>query len=240
MRVLFVQQDHVSPVGPIGAAFDSRGYDVEEFLVVPAESFVAPGVRVTFPDPTQYDAIVPMGAPWSVYDHDRIGSWVHDEITFLRQAVDADVPVLAICFGAQALAAALGGEVVPAGESEVGWTRIQTTRPDLVPEGPWFEWHGDRWQLPAHITAFARTEVAEQAYVTGRCLAVQFHPELTPAMLEGWLAFGGDAHARALGLDPATMMLQTIAEAPAAHARADQLVATFLTQVAPSARPSGS
>ena len=66
MRVLVVQQDHVSPPGPVGEAFAARGYDVEEFLVVPAERFGEPGVDVVFPDPSRYDAVVPMGAPWSV------------------------------------------------------------------------------------------------------------------------------------------------------------------------------
>ncbi|MDH4352806.1 MAG: aminotransferase, partial [Actinomycetota bacterium] len=70
MRVLFIQQDHVSPTGPVGEAFAERGYDVQEFLVVPEEHFHAPSVTASFPDPLDYDALVPMGAPWSVYDHD--------------------------------------------------------------------------------------------------------------------------------------------------------------------------
>jgi hypothetical protein len=58
------------------------------------------------------------------------------------------VPVLGICFGAQALAAALGGQAIRAERPEVGWTPIQTHRPDLIEPGPWFQWHSDRWVLP--------------------------------------------------------------------------------------------
>lgn len=238
MRVLFVQQDHVSPTGPVGDAFADRGYQVHELLVVPEEHFHEPSVSASFPDPTEFDAIVPMGAPWSVYDHERIGSWVGDEIDFVRSAHRSAVPVLGICFGGQVLAAALGGSVIPAERPEVGWTTISSDRPDLVGPGPWFQWHGDRWVLPDHVPAFARTDDAEQAFVIGRSMGVQFHPELTPAMLDGWLGNGGVEHARALGIDPEALRRQTAAEAATAAGRARRLVEVFLDQVAPAA-PDG-
>jgi hypothetical protein len=65
MRVLFIQQDHMSPTGPVGEAFADRGFDVQEFMVVPEEHFHEPGVTAAFPDPLAFDAIVPMGAAWS-------------------------------------------------------------------------------------------------------------------------------------------------------------------------------
>jgi GMP synthase-like glutamine amidotransferase len=232
VRVLFVQQDHVSPTGPVGEAFAARGYDVQEFLVVPEEHFHAPSVSATFPDPLHYDALVPMGAPWSVYDHDKIGTWIRDEIDFLRRGHEAGVPVLGICFGGQALAAALGGAVIPSSRPEVGWTAVTTSRPDLVEPGPWFQWHGDRWVLPEGVDPIASTDLCDQAFVVGRSLGVQFHPELTPAMLEGWLGNGGDEHARALGIDPAQLVKETAENADAASARAGRLVDTFLDNVA--------
>lgn len=238
MRALFVQQDHVSPLGPIGQAFSDRGFTLHELLVVPADRFHSPAVTVGFPDPTGYDAIVPMGAPWSVYDHDRIGSWVLDEIAFLQAAHRAGVPILGICFGGQALAAALGGQVVPAERPEVGWTHLDSDRPELVAPGPWFEWHGDRWVLPPNLTAIARTAVAEQAFVSGRSLGLQFHPELTVAMLDGWLGNGGEAHARDLGVDPEQLRAETADQAGASARRADELVHRFLEQVAGRARPA--
>lgn len=238
MRVLFVQQDHVSPTGPVGEAFADRGYDIQEFLVVPEEHFHAPSVTVDFPDPLDFDVIVPMGAPWSVYDHERIGSWVKDEITFLSTAHCAGVPILGICFGGQALAAALGGAVVPADRPEVGWAAVQTSRPELVEPGPWFEWHGDRWVLPSGVTAFARTDVADQAYVVGRSLGLQFHPELTPTMLGAWLANGGEQHAKDLGVDPDQLMDETIRTADAAEERARRLVRSFLDTVATRPQPT--
>ena len=131
MRVLFIQQDHMSPTGPVGEAFADYGFEVQEFMVVPEEHFRRPSVAVTFPDPLAFDAIVPMGAAWSVYDQDRIGAWIADELEFLRRAHHAGVPVLGICFGGQALATALGGTVVRAERPEIGWTTIESK-----PAGP--------------------------------------------------------------------------------------------------------
>ena len=228
MRVLFIQQDHMSPTGPVGEAFADYGFDVQEFMVVPEEHFHAPSVAVTFPDPLAFDAIVPMGAAWSVYDHDRIGAWVGDELDFLHRAHRAGVPVLGICFGGQALATALGGIVIRAERPEIGWTMVETSRPDLIEPGPWFQWHAYRWVLPDGLRAFARTEAAEQAFTARRSMGVQFHPELTPQMLEGWLDNIGREHAVALGTDPDQLARETAARSAEARARARRLVAAFL------------
>jgi GMP synthase-like glutamine amidotransferase len=231
-RVLFVRHDHVSPTGHVGEAFADLGYEVESVLVVPEDRFHAPDVTVDLPDPRDFDAVVPMGAPWSVYDEDRIGSWVGDEVEFLRLAHGSGVPVLGICFGGQALAAALGGRVLRADRHEIGWRTLRTERPDLVEAGPWFQWHYDRWELPAGVRAFASTDDAEQAFLVDRSLGLQFHPELTPTMLVGWLDNGGEAEAQAVGLDPAALLAQTERQARAAEERARRLVHRFVTEVA--------
>lgn len=232
MRVLFVQQDHVSPVGPVGAQFAARGYEVEEFLVVPEDRFHAPDVEVRFPDPAAYDAIVPMGAPWSVYDEATIGAWVLEELTFLRRAHEAGVPVLGICFGAQALASALGGSVERAPEPEIGWYAVDTAAPDLVESGPWFQWHHDRFAAPPGSEVLASTPLCPQAYTIGRSLGVQFHPELTPTMLRGWLANGGRTYLDAHGIDADAMLADTDRTAVDAERRSRALVDRFLDQVA--------
>lgn len=232
MRALFVQQDHVSPVGPVGEQFAARGFDVEEFLVVPADRFHAPGVDVTFPDPTGYDVIVPMGAPWSVYDEATIGAWVLEELSFLRRAHEAGVPVLGICFGGQALAASLGGSVERAPEAEIGWYTVDSDDPDLVEPGPWFEWHHDRWQAPPGARVIARSPVAEQAFVIGRSLAVQFHPEITPEQLAGWLGNGGRQYLDAHGRDADELLAQTRRTADESQERTRRLVDRFLDRVA--------
>lgn len=232
MRALFVQQDHVSPVGPVGDALAGRGYDIEELPVVPEDRFDRPDVEVTFPDPAAYDVVVPMGAPWSVYDEATIGTWLRPEVEFLRRAHVAGVPVFGICFGGQALALALGGEVREAPAPEVGWVTVDTDLPELVEPGPWFQWHHDRWADPPGVISFARTPLAPQAFRAGRSLALQFHPEMTVAMFKGWLGNGGAEQLRGIGVDDEALLARTRAEEPAAVARAHRLVDRFLSLVA--------
>ena len=80
MRALIVAHDHASPAGPVGDRLAARGYDVSSCLVVPAERHHDPGVTASFPEFASFDAVVVMGAPWSVYDHELIGSWVEPEL----------------------------------------------------------------------------------------------------------------------------------------------------------------
>jgi GMP synthase-like glutamine amidotransferase len=232
MRALFVQQDHVSSPGHVGEGFARRGFDIEILQVVAEEAFAVPVVAVAFPDPLDYDAVVPLGAPWSVYDVATIGSWVGDELRFLRRAHDGGVPVLGICFGGQALAAALGGSVELAAEPELGWATIGTDEPDLVEPGPWFQFHQDRWRLPPGAREVARTALASQAFVAGRSLGLQFHPELTPAILQSWYDTGDRDYLLTLGADPDELMDRTRADDDEARERAARLVARFLDRVA--------
>lgn len=232
MRALVIQHDHVSPPGPVGDRLEARMIDIELHQVVPVDDFDHPGVPARFPEVTRYDAVVVMGSPWSVYDEERIGSWVVPEAALLRDADAAGVPVLGICFGGQLLAQAHGGRVERAPVPEVGWVTIETDDEQLVPHGPWFQWHFDRWVLPPGAHEIARNAISSQAYILRRNLAVQFHPELTSGMLHGWLDNGGDVQAVRAGFDPDEMYAATVAEDPAARARAYALVDAFLDRVA--------
>src|SRR5690606_13123977 len=211
-RALFLQHDHVSPVGLVGERFRERGWDVEELLLIPAERFTDPRVEVDLPAATEYDAIIPMGAVWSVYDEALVGSWVRPELELLRAADAAGVPVLGICFGGQLLATAHGGSVAASPAPEIGWHVVHTDDPSLVPSGPWMQWHSDRWEVPPGAREIARNAAASQAFVLRRNLALQFHPEIDAAGLKGWLELGGADDARRRGLDPDRLLAHTRAE----------------------------
>ncbi|HTU75343.1 MAG TPA: gamma-glutamyl-gamma-aminobutyrate hydrolase family protein [Trebonia sp.] len=238
MRALFIKHDHNSPSGLLGDAFTELGYDITEFQVVPGTRFRSPDVAVTFPDLTAYDAVVAFGAVWSVYDEATIGTWIGGEIELTRTAIAAGVPVLGICFGGQVLATAVGGRVERAPSPEIGWTPISRTAPSaLLPPGPWFEWHYDRFLLPSGLPSLATTElgggeVASQAFAIGRSLGLQFHPEVNEAVLNAWLAEGGAEELTAIGLDPRRLLGETRALADDAAARAHELVRRFVSDVA--------
>jgi GMP synthase-like glutamine amidotransferase len=232
MRVLVIQHDHICLPGAVGERLGERGYAMELHQVVEADRFDSPNVDTNFPDPTGFDAIVALGAPWSAYDHDAIGTWVPRELDLLRRAHEAEIPVLGICFGGQLLALAHGGEVVKSTDPELGWVGVHSDDEDLVASGPWFQWHYDRWNLPAGAREVARNAHASQAFVYGRNLAVQFHPEMTPAILAAWFATGGTKDIDRFGLDGSALQGQTRACDRVNRERAHRLVDAFLDRVA--------
>ena len=156
----------------------------------------------------------------------------HDEIEQVRAADTAGVPVLGICFGGQVLAAAHGGSVERAAHAEIGWTDVHSVDVSVVPHGPWFQWHFDRWVTPPDAELLASNGAAPQAFALRRNLAVQFHPELTGASLVGWLENGGFAGAREAGFDPGMMLTETDRIQADAARRAALLVDGFLDRIA--------
>ncbi len=232
MKALLIEHDHVSPAGFVGERLRERGFEVEERIVVTGDNFHAPNVDFDFPALDDYDLIVPMGSPWGAWDDSCIGRWLAPEIDWIRQAVTSGKPVLGICFGGQLIARAMGGSVAPGRKGEIGWTAIWSDRPDLVSNGPWFEFHYDHWQVPPGATEIARNPVSSQAFVINRSLAVQFHPEVSYESLHGWLVWGGDTKVIEDGQDPLVMEQQTLAEEPAARLRTYALIDAFLDQIA--------
>ena len=219
MRVAVIRHHEEDSAGFIGAAFEARGAELSVCLF-PKEG--------ALPALDGIDHVVVLGAVWSVYDDSPDRAWVADELAWLRRADQAGVPVLGICFGAQALAAAFGGRVEVAPRKEIGWSVIDSYDPELIPPGPWLEFHQDRFHPPAHAEVLATNEVGVQAFVLGRHLGVQFHPEVDAALLRRWLEAGGREEAERAGVDPDRFLAQTLDEEPAARDRADALVASAL------------
>jgi GMP synthase-like glutamine amidotransferase len=216
MRVLAVRHHGVDSAGFIGAAFEARGAEVAVHLL-PDDG--------PLPALDGVDHVVVLGAESSVNDPHP---WIGEELGWLRTADAAGLPVLGICFGAQAICAAFGGQVETMARQEIGWTLVDSVDHELVPVGPWLEFHGDRCLPPGAATVLARNDIGVQAFRLGRHLAVQFHPEVDGPQLKRWLDAGGDRDAERLGLDPGQFLADTIREEPAARARADRLVAAAL------------
>ena len=238
MRALCILHDAFSTTGLIGAALRARGWEAVELTIVPAERYDTPDVEFDFPDHHDYDLIVPMGAPWAAYDDEAIGSWLTAELKWLEEIVADGGAVFGICFGGQALARALGGSVALGPRAEIGWTVIEPAAEldesaGIVGPGPWFEWHYDAFTPPPGAVVLARNEVAIQAYRVGRCLGVQFHPEVTDVDITMWLENGGEAQVRALGIDPADLLAEAARQESAARARAEALTDNYLKTIFP-------
>jgi len=157
------------------------------------------------PDPRELDFAVALGSDASVIDHGR--RWIRHELEWLRSADAAGLPILGICFGAQALAAALGARVYRLPEPEIGWIEVETLDEERIAAGPWVAWHEDGFELPPLAYELARNEYGVQAFCHCRHLAVQFHPEATVEIATDWdrdqrYGFaGGPAETAAAGAD---------------------------------------
>lgn len=238
-RALVIQHDHVSPPGPVGQRLIEHGYDLLPHEVVDVAHQDTPGVTTRFPDPDSVDLIVAMGARWSAYDDATIGTWTRPERHLLRAADAAGVPVLGICFGGQLLAASHGGTVRASARPELGWVEVDSTDEALVPRGPWFQWHSDTWTVPPDAVEIAANHAGSQAFMLRRNLAVQFHPELTAAMLEMWFGMeGGQDYVREHGADPAALLAETARREAEATERAGRLVDAFLERVDAAGQPA--
>jgi GMP synthase-like glutamine amidotransferase len=171
-------------------------------------------------DPREFGWVAALGASDSATQSEP--AWITDEIRFLRRAVDADVPVLGICFGGQALSLALGGEISTADPLSWGWLDIETDEPDLVPEGPWLHFNYEIFSVPAGATLLARSPAGPGAFSLGAHLGIQFHPEVTPAVVEAW-AESEAAKLAELGIERQDLRAQGDRFAPQAAGRAFRL-----------------
>jgi GMP synthase-like glutamine amidotransferase len=75
-------------------------------------------------------------------------AWVPAEADLMAAAIRAEVPLLGICFAAQALALALGGEVGPTPVPEASWDAEIEVLDELIPAGPWLNLHFESFTLP--------------------------------------------------------------------------------------------
>ena len=228
MRTLVVEHDPLSTAERVGAHLERRGARLESFVVV--EDIDDPSVGNTFPD-DDYDLVVLMGSPWSVYE-DRVQGWVQPELAFIRRRIETGSPLLGICFGAQALSAALDGSVRRAARPEYGWTDISSST-EHIANGPWFQFHHDEFTLPAHAVELARNDSGIQAFRTGRALATQFHPEMTGELLASWCEIDdGAKELTDAGHDPDQLIEESRLRAIESQPALEQMLDWFLDEIA--------
>jgi GMP synthase (glutamine-hydrolysing) len=131
-------------------------------------------------DAARIDGAVVTGSKSSVYDDDP---WIDPLLDWLAAADERGLPLLGVCFGHQALAAALGGRVEHMGEFELGYRRVDRTGTDDLLAGlddqfTVFTTHQDRVaELPPGADPIATNDYGVHGFRRGRSWGVQFHPE---------------------------------------------------------------
>ncbi len=176
-RGLVIQTQDDAPAGVLEQWAAKRGFTLD---TARADKHELPE------DSRDYDFIVALGSSATATGSGP--DWVAHEIDWLREADANGVPVLGICFGAQALASALGGSVHRLPKPEIGWVKVESCDTERLPAGPWMAWHEDGFTLPPLAYEIASNEFGVQAFCHCRHLAVQFHPEVTQEIVDAWSA----------------------------------------------------
>jgi GMP synthase-like glutamine amidotransferase len=155
--------------------------------------------------------------------------WTAGEIDWLRRAHDAGTGLLGIGSGAHALAVALGGATEPAHRGRHGWLQVASTEPGLIAAGPWFAWSDRTIVLPPGAELLAHADGGPQAFRVGRHLGVQFHPEVTPELIGGFLR---EHHGS--GIDTQGVIEAAVRDFRQTAGNAYRLLSGFLDSVSPA------
>ncbi len=218
LRALIIQHEQPTPGGYVHQWLEERDAEQDVYRIDVEEREV---------DPRDYQMIVSLGSEFAAFD-DSV-PWLDREKRLLERAAAEDVPVLGICFGGQLLARVLGGSSFRGEQSEIGWLPVRTEDPALVAEGPWFQWHFDTFTVPPGARLIANSDVGPQAYTIGRSLGLQFHPEVTPEIMDSWVAVYRHELDRE-GVDPDQLLEDTHRRAGASRAAAWRLFDSFLAR----------
>jgi GMP synthase (glutamine-hydrolysing) len=137
---------------------------------------------------------VVFGGPMSANDPD---DYVRREIDWIEIPLREQRPYLGICLGAQMLAKQLGAPVAPhpQGLTQIGYYPIRPTEAGraLCPNWPdhVYHWHREGFELPAGAKLLAEgDDFPVQAFQFGHAFGLQFHPDVTYAMMHRWTTRG--------------------------------------------------
>ncbi|MDA8169221.1 MAG: gamma-glutamyl-gamma-aminobutyrate hydrolase family protein [Nitrospiraceae bacterium] len=174
---------------------------IEDYLrngAVPVET-VELSKRQKVPDTGGFSHLLMMGGPMAVYEMEKF-AFLYAGAELLRDFIRRGKPVLGVCLGAQMLAHVLGAKVYPGGKNETGWYDVNMTPEGMedavfkalsvngAPRAEVFQWHGDTFDLPEGAVRLASSETyPNQAFRWGKNVyALQFHIEVTPAIIAEW------------------------------------------------------
>jgi len=185
VRVLSVTHGPTVPGGVFDEAVEASGHVLERWSVPDGTS----------PERARrYDAVMVFGGSQHPDEDDRF-AWLEREEEFLQDALAERVPIFGVCLGAQMLARAAGASVRPAHVAEIGWLDVSLTAAGaddpvlgvLPPSATVFQWHHYTFDVPAGAVELARSPICPQAFrLDGRAWGIQFHAEVTLAMVTAW------------------------------------------------------
>ncbi len=226
--VLILQQLEYEPPALIGESIRQAGFPIHTIMTM--EENIPPALG-------DYSGLVIMGGHMSANDEHL--DFIRQQIRLLQWCIHYDFPVLGICLGAQLLARAGGGCILPSPIRELGWHPIQPTflsdedplfADILIEDINVFQWHGETFTLPDEAMLLATAnEVPNQAFrMRSRLYGLQFHAEITEELIGQWLRHGTSESAW-LGQEGIQKLLRDIPRyLPVARIFCRQLVTRWL------------
>ena len=179
--ILIIQNIPCEHLGTLQSFLSSDGYKLH----------CVNGPDMNFNVVTDYDALIILGGPMSVYDN---YDFLKKEQQLIRNAVEQNLPILGICLGSQLIANALGGNVYKGSKKEIGWYYVNITREGkndifhgLSDRIKIFHWHGDTFNLPSNAVILAKSNSYIQAFRIKSAIGIQFHIEVTKDMIFEWI-----------------------------------------------------
>ncbi len=181
-KILVVLHQENSNPGRVGQQLIKRGFELD---------IRRPRFGDPLPETLQDHAgSVIFGGPMSANDTD---DFIKQEIDWISIPLNENKPFLGICLGAQMLSKNLGGKVTGRDDGlvEIGYYPLQATHSGAnLMEWPRqvYQWHREGFSLPAGAELLASSPTYEnQAIRVGdKAFGIQFHPELTYAMMSRW------------------------------------------------------
>jgi GMP synthase (glutamine-hydrolysing) len=190
LPILMVLHQEMSTPGRVGQHFLACGHQLD---------VRRPAIGDPLPDTlARHAGVVVFGGPMSANDDT---DFIKREIEWMAVPLKEQKPFLGICLGAQMMARQLGAPVYfhPKGMAEIGYYPIRTTTAARGLTDTWpshvYQWHREGFDLPSGAELLAEADIFRvQAFRYGpAAYGIQFHPEVTHAMMCRWTTRG---HAR--------------------------------------------
>ena len=182
-----IHKETTSP-GLVGEKLTAMGYSLDIRAPVLGEPLPA--------DLENYAGVIMFGGHMSVNDDEP---YLKKEMTWVQQVLDANLPYLGVCLGAQMLAKVLGAQVDthPTDLEEIGYYQVRAAEvgAGLFPsEMHVYQWHSQGFEIPKDAVLIAEgKDFPNQAFRWGdRAYGLQFHPEMTAQMIDFWTEQGAD------------------------------------------------
>lgn len=151
------------------------------------------------PSLAPYDLMFVLGGSQDTWQETQY-PWIAMEKRAIREWVwDLAKPYIGICLGHQLLCDAMGGEVAPAREGEVGVFDIELTEDGrqhrffagLGPSHKVMQWHMAEVTRPpqgAMVLASSERSTVQTVAIDSHAVGTQFHCECSPQTLVTWLS----------------------------------------------------